>query len=462
VIATLGALLIAVSTPALPAGVRAQIDAMAHAAIAHQHLAGLSIAIARRGVVLYAAGYGYRDLARRLPADAETIYNVASNSKQFTAAAIMLLAQDHKLSIDDRLSRFFPWYRFGDRITIRELLNHASGIPDYTELPDVPHVATALRFFQLVAGKPLEFPPGTRYRYCNTNYVILGIIVEKVSGTTLARFMRRHFFAPLEMTRSSARLVPLQQPDGAVGYTLDGNRIVQMPQTPDDLGYGDGTVDASVTDLVKWDEALDSGRVVDAGSWRLMTSPPRPEWPGADLGYGFGLDIGSLYGYRQISHYGLNPGFATFNATYPGLGLEIVTISNSDQFIETLLEQRILALLAPVAPTAAQRYASEPGENAKVTALAMRWLYRLQHGIIDPKPLTASLAKNLTPAAAIAMTRATHATGEPAHVQFVGEDDRFTSVDFEYLLYFKNAVVDYAVTFDPTGKIEDIALARAD
>ena len=228
-----------------------RVDALVQSTMAHQHLPGLSLAIARHGHVLYARGYGYRDLSKRAHADATTVYNIASNSKQFTATAIMLLQEEGKLRLDDRLSRYLPEFRYGAQITLRELLTHTSGVPDYVDLNDLPHRATAKQFVDLVRDAPLDFPPGARFEYSNTNYVILGMLVEQVGGTSYSSFLSHRIFDPLKMTNASTRVIPASQPDGALGYTYD-NGIVLAPQTPDDLGYGDGTVNASVLDLVKW------------------------------------------------------------------------------------------------------------------------------------------------------------------------------------------------------------------
>ncbi|HXW76486.1 MAG TPA: serine hydrolase domain-containing protein, partial [Candidatus Eremiobacteraceae bacterium] len=433
------------------------------AVVENQRLPGLSIAVARHGAILYARGFGYSDLARKTPADAHTIYNIASCSKQFTAAAIMLLVQDGAVRLDDRLSRYFPWYRHARSITVRELLNHTSGIPDYTELDDVPHHASARAFFDLVAAAPLEFTPGTRFRYSNTNYVALGMIVESASGESYSTFLRRRIFVPLDMTESATRVIPQSLPDGAVGYTLDGTKVVPMPQTPDDLGYGDGTVNASVIDLVKWDAALDDGRVVNPASWRAMTSAALPEWPGSDVGYGFGLDIGELYGVRQVSHYGLNPGYATYNATYPGEGLEIVAISNGDQFSQTWLEQRIFALLHGDTP-AMRAEALQPaaGENPAMTARASEWLSRMQAGRIDASQLAAPLATDLTSARAQELLVEAGASGPLRRLQFIWEAYRASQTDYEYFAYYDHAIVDFTMTVDAHGKISALSPARGD
>lgn len=435
------------ATPAIAA----RIDALVQAAMAHQHLPGLSLAVAHDGEILYARGYGVRDNASQAPADAHTIYNIGSVTKQFTATAIMLLRHDGKLKLDDRLSRYIPTYAQAGRITLRELLNHTSGIPDYTDLSNVPHHATAMEFFELVAKMPLHFVPGTRYEYSNTNFIVLGIIVEQVSKMPYGEFLERRIFKPLGMTQTSTRVVPQSQPDGAVGYTYQHPDVKPIPQTIDDLGYGDGTVNSSVLDLVKWDTALDSGRVVDAASWRAMTTPPHAQGEGASDGaYGFGLSVGSFMGRRQVQHYGLNPGYATLNATYPDDRFDIVMMSNGDAFDETWLERRIFALFFPSRAGDRTDYdPPAPGEDPAVTTRAMTALNRLQTGAIGGN-------------ASRQMSADAGAAGSPRRIVFEGIDYRSGGQTYVYTLYFASAVVEYDFSIDPRGKITSLVLARED
>lgn len=440
-----------------------RIDDLVAIAMAHQSVPAISLAIARNGAVLYARGYGYRELTQKRPADANTIYNIASVTKQFTAACIMLLQQDGKLSIDDSLARYYPQYRYARQLTLRNLLNQTSGIPDYTELPNLPHYATAMQFFQLVRERPLDFAPGTRYEYSNTNYVLLGAIVEKVSGESYGDFVARHIFDPLAMVNSSARVEPRELPNGATGYTFDGGRIRYQSATPDDIGYGDGTINSTALDLVRWDAALEGGRVVDARSWREMTSPPVALYEPAYGGYGFGLAIGRLYGRRVIWHTGGNPGFAALNATFPSDGLEVVMLANSDNFDGTPLLTRIVELVAhPTPAEIAAEAQPAPNEDMKVRALAQEWLVRLQTGKIDRSRLTGAAARELTPGAARTQAAKAKAIGTPRSFVYRGMEYRARRFDYTYRVTFAGAVVSYDVVLDGSGKIAGLFLERQD
>lgn len=440
-----------------------QIDRLVAIAMADQHVPAISLAIARNGAILYARGYGYRDLTKLRAADARTIYNIGSVTKQFTATCIMLLQQERRLSVDDSLAKYFPQYRYARQITLRNLLNHTSGIPDYTDLPNLPHYATAMQFFQMVWKQPLDFRPGTRYEYSNTNYVALGMIVEKASGESYSKFVASRIFAPLGLTDSSTRVEPRELSNGADGYTYDGHRILYQAATPDDIGYGDGTINSSALDLVKWDATLDGGKVVDAASWRAMTSPPVALYERAHGGYGFGLGIGRFYGRRIIEHEGANPGFITLNATFPADGLEIVMLANSDNFDPSLLFRRVFEVVErPSANQIADEERPAPNENPKIRALAQEWLVRLQTGNVDRTQLTADAAKELTPARARASARKALAIGKPRAFVYEGMVYRGRRFGYSYRLTFAGAVVSFDLLLTESGKIADLELSRED
>jgi D-alanyl-D-alanine carboxypeptidase len=440
-----------------------KIDALVTIAMAHQHVPGISLAIAKNGQILYDRGYGYRDLTSRRPADANTVYNVGSVTKEFTAACIMLLEQEGKLSINDSLAKYFPQYLYAKQITLRNLLNHTSGVPDYVYGPNLPHHATAMQFLQIVWRRPLHFRPGTRFEYSSTNYLVLGMIVERVSGQSYGEFVANRIFKPLGLSASSTRVEPRELSNGAVGYTFDGRRTLYQAATPDDIGYADATVNSTALDLVKWDAALDGGMVVNAASWRAMTTPPGVLYEPPYGGYGFGLFIGRFYDRRMIYHPGANPGFITYNATFPSDGLEIAILGNSDNFQPFLLLQRIFEIVErPTPAQIADQARPAPNENPKVRVLAQQWLARLQTGNIDRSQLTAEAAKELTPASARALAAKAHAIGKPLAFVYRGAGYYSPKLFYTYKLTFSGAIVLYYVILSENGKIITLDLQRED
>lgn len=454
-----GAARATIRTDAVSPAIAARIDAMLEAAIVHQHLPGVAVAVERDGTVIYARGYGYRNVARHLPNDENTVFNIASASKQFCAASIMLLQQAGKLSVDDKLSRFFPAYKHGGDITLREMLNHTSGIPDYTDLPKVPHHASPQQYFGLVSKLPLEFTPGSRYQYSNTNYVVLAMIVQQVSGEPYGRFVTERLYGPVGMTHASIHTLPSGQPDGATGYSWDGKKIVTVVRTPDDFGFGDGDVNASVVDLMKWDAALDGGAVVNADSWRAMTTIPTAQGETATSGYGFGLELDELNGRHYVYHGGAQYGFKTVNGTLPDQHFAVVLVSNSDAFYQYWLIKQIIALFYP--PTAAQAAAPVPGDDPKIRRAALALVAAMQAGTVAKSPRF-SADFNAALKGARAETQRVGAVGPVRSAVFGGMFYRSGQLIYPYLLTFPHAVVNYYYVLGKDRRVGGALFQRAD
>ena len=331
---------------ALTLAERGKIDVLVRRTMAQQHLAGLSLAIAQGGVILYARGYGYRDVGRRLPVEANTIYNIASMSKQFTAACVLLLQQDGKLSLDDPLSKYLPQLRHTQGVTLARMLNHTSGMPDYLDLIDNNHLSYP-KIMAALENAPLKFAPGTRFEYSNTNYALMGPVVRQASGMPFDEFVTRRIIEPLHLGSTSVGTTPIDLPNGAAGYTVvKGKTVPAVPQDAAQLDFPDGGVNSTVVDLVAWDTALDSGQVLGAGfTRRMMTPGPYERYPG--VRYGFGLDIASLDGHREIYHQGEWTGYAGENATFPDNRFDVILLSNTDGFDEEPLVRQIYKALNP-------------------------------------------------------------------------------------------------------------------
>ena len=320
--------------------IRQQIDELARGALIHQHLASLSLAIAKDGTVIYPRAYGYRDVAKHLPATPDTIYNIASMSKQFAAACIMLLQQDGKLSVDDRLSKYLPELPTARKITLRNLLNHTSGLPDYLDLIGDNGLSPG-KILASLKKAPLQFTPGTKYQYSNSNYILLGLVVQKASGRTYDDFVTRRIFRPLHLASTTTGTAPMDMSTGALGYTVvDGRPTPAPPQGVSQLDFPDGGVNSTAGDLAQWDVALDSGRVVRNDLLRMMFAPG-PHGAESTTGYGLGLVVDRAYGHREISHQGEWIGYAGENVTFPDDRFAVVLLSNTDSFNEELLARRL-------------------------------------------------------------------------------------------------------------------------
>lgn len=293
---------------------------------------GASVAVYQHGSVLFAKGYGLANLETREPATPETNYRLASVSKQFTAMCIMLLKQRGLLDYDDPISRHLEGFpAIGEKITVRHLLHHTSGLHDYEDL--IPEGQTAQltdRDVPALLMKTSEtyFPPGSEYRYSNSGYALLALIVEKVSGKDFATFLKEHIFVPLDMEHTVAF------EDGvstithrAFGYAGDGDRFKPLDQSLTSAVLGDGGIYTSVLDYARWDRALYGEALVGAATLKEAFTSCRLA-DGHETGYGFGWRIETRDGERIIGHDGETCGFNTAVRRLPQRGLTVAILAN--------------------------------------------------------------------------------------------------------------------------------------
>jgi CubicO group peptidase (beta-lactamase class C family) len=323
------------------------VDSVATAAIAAQRTAGVSVAVVKNGRTILAKGYGFADLENDVPATAQTVYRIGSVTKQFTSAAIMRLVEQGKLSLDDTLQKFFPSFPAqGNRVTVRHLLNHTSGIKSYTSLG--PKWARVMRLdlapdsvVALFANEPYDFKPGDAYRYNNSGYFLLGMIIEKLSGKTYAQHLQDELFTPLGLKSTvycdQAPLIKHR----AQGYaTRPGGGFINAEPLSMTQPYAAGSLCSTVNDLVVWTQALAGGKVVSPASYTLMTTPGLLN-DGKPLTYGFGLGTGMLGGHRQVSHNGGINGFISEVHHYPDDSVITVVLTNTGALTAIELERRI-------------------------------------------------------------------------------------------------------------------------
>jgi D-alanyl-D-alanine carboxypeptidase len=331
----------AACTGTLPAQRVTAIGAIAQRALAEQHVAGMSIGVGRNGHVLFACGYGLRDREHRLPADAATVYPVGSITKQFTAAVVMQLAAAGKIDIDARLATYLPRAPHARELTVRELLDQTSGLPDYVETLPVKDLTSPLwglrpaQYAARIAERPLLFVPGSKFRYSNTNYMLLGMLIATVSGRPYDQALRAAILDPqaLLATEYLRRLTP-PGTDVAHGYGYGYAKqgFVTVPDMPMAWGNAAGALASNVADLIRWDGAFFGGKVVDTAAVRTMTTAPKLAAPVSKepllRGYAFGWVIGTGNGRRIVWHNGGVIGGRAMNATFPATGLEVIVMMN--------------------------------------------------------------------------------------------------------------------------------------
>src|SRR5580704_7993505 len=209
---------------ALTTSERAALDKLAESTVEREHIAGATVVVAHDGVVVYEQGFGFADIAQKKPAAANTLYPIGSITKQFTAASVLLLAQDRKLSIDDPLSKYVSGLPWADRITLRHLLDQESGVVDFRfGAGDLTTPLSHARVLDRLKQTDLLFAPGSKYEYSNSNYYLLGMVIEKASGETYQQFLSRRIFGPLGLTSTFYIDATAHVQDSAVGYNTTRN-----------------------------------------------------------------------------------------------------------------------------------------------------------------------------------------------------------------------------------------------
>jgi len=333
---------------------------------------GLAVLVRQDGKTVFEGGYGVRDLRSRARVEPGTAFRLASMTKAFTAMAVTLLVRDGKLRYEDTLADLFPAFpAYGKRITVRHLLTHTSGLPAYEALMEAaqqgrPSIWTADRqihddeVLALLRGETKGlFAPGTSWAYSNSGYVVLGLVVARVSGKPFGDFLRRRIFEPLEMEDTLAYEKGRNEVRRrAYGHTRDGGGFREADQSPTSATLGDGGVYSTVEDLAKWDEALRVNELLSpawmkpaltpvtladgsATHWPAGPASGDNLYPGQPVSYGFGWLLDPWHGHARMWHHGETAGFRSVIERFPDDGLTVVILANRDD-----LDVKALALEA--------------------------------------------------------------------------------------------------------------------
>jgi CubicO group peptidase (beta-lactamase class C family) len=322
---------------------------------------GAAVLVIKDGQMLFKHGYGVTDLDSLHKIDAHTNFRLASVTKQFTAMAIMLLVHDGKLHYDDRLTDVFPDFpAYGKAIAIRNLLNHTSGLEDYEDLmpPSDPKLAIGQVQIQdagvldlLKQAKGTKFAPGSKWAYSNSGYVLLGLIVQKISGKSFPEFLHDRVFTPLKMRNTIAYVRGQNDvPNRAFGHSLEDGAWKQTDQSPTSATLGDGGVYSSLEDLAKWDRALREHKLLSEREMRAALTPVEVpenqviEPDGSHAAYGFGWFLNPYKGRRRLWHYGETMGFRTTIQRLEKENLTIVILCNRTDLNPSALALQIADL----------------------------------------------------------------------------------------------------------------------
>jgi len=355
-----------------------QIDKVANDTLARTGVPSASVAIVKDGQIVYTKAYGDARLDPRTPATPEMRYSIGSISKQFTAAAILLLQEQGKLSLDDRVAKYIPNLTRANEVTIRQLLSHTSGYQDYWPqdyvMPMMLQPVTSQKILDLWARKPLDFEPGTKWQYSNTNYVIAGVIIEKVARMPLLQFLQERVFTPLGMTSvSDTDQVKLgdTDPTGYLRYALGPLR--PAPKEGRGWLFAAGELAMPAADLAKWDISIMDQKLMKPSSYREFGTEMLLK-NGLGTHYGLGVDVNSQAGHRALSHGGEVSGFTAQNIVFPDDRAAVVVLTNQDAASASG------AIASGIAPLLFAT--SDPATPAKLEQ-AKKIFEGLQHGTVD-------------------------------------------------------------------------------
>jgi D-alanyl-D-alanine carboxypeptidase len=364
----------------LPADLAAKVDAAISDVMAKTQVPSASVGIVRDGRVAYVRAFGKARLSPPLAASPEMRYAIGSISKQFTVAAVMMLVQDGRMSIDDPVSKWFPELTRANEVTVRNLMSHTSGYEDYAPqdytIPAWTKPTTAHAIVQEWATKPLDFEPGTQYQYSNTNFNIVGLIVEKVSGQPFWSFLKSRVLDPvgLKQTIDLDTQHNLLEPTGYFRYALGPLRPALMEAQG--WYFADGELAMPVSDLLTWNLSMIDESLLQHSSYAAMETATRLK-NGREIGYGLGLSVGDWNGHHLVSHTGEVGGFVASNAVVLDQKFAVAVLTNQEASPAASAISRAIA-------TALLGSASAPSDDsAAAESLVSRVLASLQKGSID-------------------------------------------------------------------------------
>lgn len=319
-----------------PVSLASTVDGLAHQQMQQYGIPAMTVALARHGTMLYAQAYGVTSLASQAPAQPSTIFEIGSITKQFTAALIMQLVEQKKLHVDDSMAGYLPQYGFPTTITIRMLLNHTSGLADFTNFPQlgdwIEHGVSEATVLNAVSQAGLQFQPGTQYSYSNSNFFALGTIIESLTDQSYGADLQQYLFQPLSLSSTYYELPPANL--AATRYTNNGSGLVPAIVWDRSAAFAAGALSSNVYDLVTWDNALITGKVVSPTSFQQMITPNGFNIDSQGDSYGFGLAVGKYNGRQIIWHSGQIGGYYTENVVFLDDGFTLVVLT-SDQDIDT-------------------------------------------------------------------------------------------------------------------------------
>ena len=440
-----------------------KIDQYVKSEMARQKIPGLSLAIVRNGKISTLRTYGFANLEHQVPVTPETIFQSGSIGKQFTAAAVMILVQEGKVSLEDKITKYFPdapdsW----KNITVRHLLTHTSGMQDYPPDLELRRDYTEEEYLASFKKAPLSFAPGSRWDYSNVGYATLGILIRKVTGTFYGDFLKARVFEPLGM--NTARVISEEDivPHRAAGYRLVVGEIKNQEWvSPSTNSTADGSLYFSILDLAKWDAALYSDSPLRQSTLAQVFAPTTLS-DGQMKGYGFGWFTGKIHNHRIMFHGGAWQGFKSFIVRFPDDKLSIMFFANSWELKDFKFARGLAALFYP--EFALPKIVPIEDRESKTSAAVRRLVLQLSKGEVNAEFFTAEGRSEMTAARLKAIRENLESLSLPVAVislsELVDRRDENNVRVLRYLLTDIAQTLECTVKVTKDDKIAGIELAR--
>lgn len=430
---------------------RAKIDHSVLSVLERTQTPSASIAVVKDGRIAYVHAYGLARLSPAVSATAATRYQIASLSKEIVAAAALLLQQDGKLSLDDKVAKWLPDVASADVVTLRQCLTHTAGYVDFWPQDYVPQwMLRPTSTDEILASwgkKPLSFAPGSDWQYSNTGYVVAGRIIEKAAGKPLFAFISERIFRPLGITDALDTNETALQPPDALGY-IRAALAPPRPQAPAATGWMFGAWPFALTgeDLARWDLSIINRSLLSADSYEAALTTARKN-DGTDTGYGLGLRVGKRYGRKMISHGGEGAGYLSINRIFPDDKAAVVVLTNTFSGAPQIeiADAIDFVVLPPI------------GIDAQVRAA----FDALQHGRPDRSAFTGDFNAFLDARTAAEYAQTLGPLGPPTAFLQTESGERGGMKFYEYRIVAADQPLSLSVYVTPEGKIEQFLIARA-
>jgi len=449
----------ALASPAAldPAWAR-RLDGDVQAVLQRTSTPGATLAIYRDGEPVYVHAYGLSDREHKAPATVSTHYEIGSITKQFTAAAILQLQEAGKLDINATLATYLPDAPHAKEVTLKQLLSHTSGMPEYLDGPEVEQWAVKpATFDQLMAhikDKPLDFPPGSRWSYSNSGYALLGRVIEVTSHESYEHYVKTHLLTTAGMAHTATVADETHVPGMATGYRHAEGKLEPAPTIHASVGWAAGNLVSTVDDLERWNVALRSGKIIRPADYALMATPVQ-----GSTDYGLGLFVDTLDDQPRIGHTGGSFGFTTSNQYFPKQGVQIIAFTNNGdnpepgQMLVTVAFENLYPDLAATARKPAA------GESPAITDAARKAFARLQGRGDDLSMFGGKLKTKMGTGLSERMAKQLSPFGEPSSFIFKGQRTDKDKIWNDYRIEFgPGNSLPFGVELDADGKVTGISI----